>query len=62
MKSAGKGGDFNGKTVKDIIHDEEKLIHLEESLPPNASIFAECLRGIANVHNVVVSETLDPAF
>ena len=62
MKSADKGGDFNGKTVKDIIHDEEKLIHLEESLPPNASIFAECLRGIANVHNVVVSETLDPAF
>ena len=41
MKSAGKGGDFNGKTVKDIIHDELKLIDLEEILPPNAKIFVE---------------------
>ena len=62
MKSAGKGGDFNGKTVKDIIHDELKLIDLEEMLPPNASIFVECLRGIANVHTVCVSEALDPSF
>ena len=45
-----------------IIHDELKLIDLEEILPPNAHIFAECLRGIANVHNVCVSEALDPAF
>ena len=38
------------------------MIHLEEILPPNAHIFAKCLRGIANVHNVCVSEALNPSF
>ena len=46
----------------DIIHDELKLIDLEEILPPNAKVFVECLRGIANVHTVCVSEALDPSF
>ena len=62
MKSAGKGWDFNGKTVKDVIKDEVKLIDLEESLPANANIFVECLRGIASVHKVLVSDTLHPDY
>ena len=62
MKSAGKVGDFNGKTVKDVINDEVKLTNLEESLPANAHIFVECLRGIASVHKVLVSDTLHPDY
>ena len=62
MKGAGKGGDFNGNTVKDIIHDEMKLAHLEGILPENAKIFVDCLRGIADVHKVVTSPILDPDF
>ena len=62
MKGAGAGGDFNGKTVKDVIHDESKLVHLEEILPQNAKIFVDCLRGIAEVHNLLRYAVLDPAF
>ena len=62
MKGAGAGGDFNGKTVKEIVHNESKLAHLERILPENAKIFVECLRGIAAVHNLVRFQTLDPAF
>ena len=62
MKGAGKGGDFNGNTVKDVIHDEMKLANLEGILPENAKIFVDCLRGIADVHKVVTSPNLDPEF
>lgn len=62
MKGAGKGGDFNGNTVKDIIHNELKLAHLERILPDNANIFVDCLRGIAKVHKLVTCPTLDPSF
>ena len=50
------------KTVKDVINDEVKLTNLEESLPANAHIFVECLRGIASVHKVLVSDTLHPDY
>ena len=62
MKGAGKGGDFNGNTVKDIIHDEMKLADLEGILPENAKIFVDCLKGIAQVHKLVTSPILDPDF
>ena len=62
MKGAGKGGDFNGNTVKDVIHDDIKLAHLEGFLPHNAKIFVDCLRGIADVHHLVTSPTLDSDF
>ena len=62
MKGAGKGGDFNGNTVKDIIHDEMKLANLEGILPENANIFVDCLRGIAEVHKLVTSPILTPLF
>ena len=62
MKGAGKGGDFNGNTVKAIIHDEMNLAHLEGILPDHAKIFVDCLRGIAEVHTVVTSPILNPEF
>ena len=62
MKGAGKGGDFDGNTVKDIIQSELKLAHLEGILPEHAKPFVDCLRGIKDVHKVVTSRILDPEF
>ena len=62
MKGAGKGGDFDGNTVKDIIQSEMKLAHLEGILPEHAKPFVDCLRGIKDVHKVVISRILDPEF
>jgi hypothetical protein len=55
------GGEYNGKTVKDIIHSDRMLTDLETNVE-NSTNFVETLRCLARLHNLVRVDKLDDNF
>ena len=52
---------FNGKTVKDIIHNDALLNDFESEVE-NSTDFVEILRRIADIHHLVRADQLTPDF
>ena len=61
MKGSGCGGDFNGPTIKKIIHSEKKLNDLLVSVS-GSKPFVKTLRSMARLHTLVSARHLDPKY
>ena len=61
MKGSGMGGDFNGPTIKGIIHNSDTLADIENSVPGSED-FVNTLRAMADLHNMVKQKQLAPYF
>jgi hypothetical protein len=61
MKGSGMGGDFNGPTIKGIIHNSDTLVDIQNSVPGSED-FVNTLRAMADLHNMVKQKQLAPDF
>ena len=59
IKGSGKGGDYNGPTIKDLITNEDKLSELREIVGEVYKDFVEHLTNISVVHKVANAKELN---
>ena len=57
LKGSGCGGDFNGPTIKQIIHSETKLNDILVSVT-GSEPFVKTLRSMARLHTMVPARHL----
>lgn len=61
MKGLRGDKDFNGPTIKQIIHSESTLSDLEDKVD-NSRLFVSTLRSLGKLHNLVRAKDLVPEF
>ena len=61
MKGNGPGGDFTGKTLREMIA-EDKLLFLEEALGEAGHSLVEYLRALRGLYQVLVQREVDPQY
>ena len=62
IKGKGPGGEMQGKTIKNIINSEAKLLELEQIITKNDRymvLFIEHLRNLSRLNSVANSKILD---